>query len=114
MSKMNDMKLLEIKTFCDWFVENNKNVIVQSFSNSKNERNKTFEYLDLYSTPYAVVFNNFCNGKIKFNYCYNHDKGKYILQLKHLNKKNLIEVTSLIRDILSKQLGTNWIINICK
>lgn len=112
--KMNDMKLLEIKTFCDWFVENNRNVIFESFSNSLNDRDKTVEYFDLYSTIYANIFNNFCSGKIRFNYSYNHDNGKFILNLSHLNKKSLIEVTSIVKEKLSQELGANWIINISK
>ncbi len=113
MEKMRDMELLEIKTICDWFVEN-KFLIIQSASNSNNERNKAFEYLDLYKSTYATVFNNFYKGKIRFEYAYDHKIGKFILDLCHLNKKSLIKITSLIKDILSQELGDMWIINLTK
>ena len=108
---MNDTELLEVKAFCDWFIQNNEIIIKCASTADKDE--KTLEYLDMFEENLTRVFAKFYKGKIKFGYGYDHKTDKWTLDLCHLNKKNLIQITKLIKENLSN-VSDKWIINISK
>ena len=73
--KMNDMKLLEIKTFCDWFVEHNDLII-------KNKIRKIALYSPKENIAYKFDFNKFPEIKdtIKkwFSECANEEEAFWL------------------------------------
>ena len=106
---MNDMELLEVRAFCDWFIQNNESLINAANSESK----EALDCIDIFESSLTKVFNRFYKGKVKFGYGFDHKVGKWTLDLCHLNKKNLVQITKLIKENLSG-LSDRWVINISR
>ena len=111
--KKKQIDVNKINEFCDWFVEHN-DLINKSVLNSKNDRNKMIQYLDLVESKLAYVYSDFYHGEIHFGYGPVPKSDKWTLDLCHFNKKPLIKITSLIQENLSLKLQDKWIINIMK
>ena len=107
---MNDT-MLEIKTFCDWFIQNN-DAIIQSVNTNNQEL--AIKYQETFEIGLNNIFKKFYKGKIKFGYGYDHKINKWTLDLCHLNKRTLVQIVNLIKEELSKQLDDRWIISVMK
>ena len=103
--------MLEIKAFCDWFVQNN-DAIIQSVDTNNQEL--ALKYQETFETGLNNIFENFYKGKIKFGYGFDHKTNKWTLDLCHMNKKNLVQIAKLIKEELSNRLDERWIINISR
>jgi len=111
--KKKEIDLIKIKTFCDWFIQNNEQII-ESVKNSNKDRTKMMQYLDMVEAELAKVYNDFYKGEIHFGYGPNPKTNKWNLDLCHFNKKPLIKITTLIQEQLTKELSDRWTINIMK
>ena len=107
---MNDT-MLEIKAFCDWFVQNN-DAIIQSVDTNNQEL--ALKYQETFETGLNNIFKNFYKGKIKFGYGFDHKTNKWTLDLCHMNKKNLVQIVKLIKEELSQHLDDRWVVNISR
>lgn len=111
--KKKEIDINKVNEFCQWFIEHNE-LIIQSVLNSKNDRNKMMEYLDLVEAKLAILYSDFYKGEIHFGYGPISKSDKWTLDLCHFNKKPLIKITSLVQEQLSKVLSDKWEINIMK
>ena len=62
--KKKEIDVNKINEFCDWFIKHN-DLIIESVLNSKNDRNKMIQYLDLVESKLAYVYSDFYRGEIR-------------------------------------------------
>ena len=111
--KKKEVNVEKVNQFCDWFITNHES-IRESVSNSKNNRELMFQYLDLVEKKLTELYIDFYKRDVHFGYGPIPNSDKFVLDLCHFNRKPLIEITKIIQDKLNTELSDKWIVNISK
>lgn len=95
--------------FVDWFFENEAG-IRSSVDNRETDRDTMMKMLDEVEAQLAKVYRDGYRGRIEFDY--GGKEKDWELNLYHLNKKYLIEVTKMIAEEFASRASDIWKMNV--